>query len=166
MGQTKLIAQKDLAERLGITTRHVRNLVIEGMPKEGEGAAAKHPWPGAREWYNDYLRAQERKKLPEDDLKELRRRKIEADTRLAEIELEKAEGSLIPFEMHETRVAAICDRLRAVLMTIPSKYLSRIQVTRTDLEAQAAGEQIRDETLRALQGVSDDLETEAEEEVA
>jgi hypothetical protein len=43
-------------------------------------------------------------------------------------------------------------------MTVPSKYLSRIQVTRTELEAQAVGEQIRDETLLALQGTAGEIE--------
>jgi phage terminase Nu1 subunit (DNA packaging protein) len=160
VSRSKSISQKELAERLGITTRHVRNLVFEGMPKDGEGPKATHPWPETRDWYNAYLRAQERKKEPEDDLKELRKRKFIAEVRMAEIEIDEAEGRLIPFDVHELRIGAICDRLRGVLMTVPSKFLSRIQVTRTDLEAQAVGEQIRDETLRALQGTSDDVDEE------
>lgn len=152
------VSQKELSSRLGITQRHIRNLVLEGLPKIGEGNGATHPWPESRDWYNEYIRQQERKKQPEDDLKELRRRKFVAEVRMAEIGVEEADGRLIPLSLHETRIAAICDRLRAVLMTIPSKFLSRIQVARTDLEAQAVGEQIRDETLRAVQGTSEDVE--------
>ncbi|MFL5481150.1 MAG: hypothetical protein ACJ8AK_03090 [Gemmatimonadaceae bacterium] len=160
MSRSKSISQKELAERLGITTRHVRNLVFEGLPKDGEGAKATHPWPESRVWYDGYIRAQERKKQPEDDLKDLRKRKFVAEVRKAEIEVEEADGRLIPFDVHEKRVGGICDRLRAVLMTVPSKFLSRIQVTRTDLEAQAVGEQIRDELLRALQGTAQEIEDE------
>ncbi|MDQ6771150.1 MAG: hypothetical protein M3Z54_14330 [Gemmatimonadota bacterium] len=160
MSRSKSISQKELAERLGITTRHVRNLVFEGMPKDGEGPKATHPWPEARDWYNGYLRAQERKKKPEDDLKELRKRKFIAEVRKAEIEVAESDGQLIGYDVHELRVGQICDRLRNVLMTVPSKFLSRIQVTRTDLEAQAVGEQIRDELLRALQGTAQDIEDE------
>lgn len=160
MSRSKSISQKELAERLGITTRHVRNLVFEGMPKDGEGPKATHPWPECRDWYNGYLRAQERKREPEDDLKELRKRKFVAEVRMAEIEVAESDGRLIPFEIHELRIGAICDRLRGVLMTVPSKFLSRIQVTRTDLEAQAVGEQIRDELLRALQGTAADIDDE------
>jgi hypothetical protein len=152
------IKQKVLAERLGITGRHVRNLVLEGMPKDGEGNNATHPWPESREWYNAYLREQERKKQPEDDTADLRKRRLVAEVKRAELDLAEAEGRLIPFDQHEIRIGAICDRIRRVLMTVPSKYLSRIQVTRTELEAQAVGEQIRDETLLALQGTAGEIE--------
>jgi hypothetical protein len=157
------IKQKVLAERLGITGRHVRNLVLEGLPKDGEGPTATHPWPEARIWYDNYLRAQERKKLPEDDSADLRKRRLVAEVRKAELELAEAEGQLIPFNMHEQRIGAICDRIRRVLMTVPSKYLSRIQVTRSELEAQAVGEQIRDDTLLALQGTAGEIEDEPPE---
>lgn len=161
MARSKGIKQKELAERLGITGRHVRNLVLEGLPKNGEGPSATHPWPESRIWYDDYIRAQERKKVPEDGTADLRKRRLVADVRKAELELREAEGELIPFGLHETRVGAICDRIRRVLMTVPSKYLSRIQVTRTELEAQAVGEQIRDETLLALQGTAGEIEEDA-----
>ena len=160
MSRSKNISQKDLGERLGITTRQIRNLVFDGMPKDGEGPKATHPWPESRDWYNTYIRAQERKKQPEDDLKDLRKRKFVAEVRKAEIEVEEADGRLIPFDVHEKRIAGICDRLRGILMTVPSKFLSRIQVTRTDLEAQACGEHIRDELLRALQGTAAEIDDE------
>lgn len=172
MSRSKSITQKELAERLGITGRHVRNLVFEGMPKDGEGPKATHPWPESRDWYNGYLRAQERKKEPEDDLKELRKRKFVAEVRKAELEIEEAEGRVVRYEIVELRIGQICDRLRNVLMTVPSKFLSRIQVARSELEAQAVGEQIRDESLRALQGTAQDVDDDdpeieaAEDEVA
>lgn len=156
------ISQRELSARLGITARHIRNLVLEGLPKTGEGAGMRHPWPESREWFNEHIRAVERKKAPPDDLKELRRRKYVADVRMAEIEVEEADGRLIPFELHEQRVGSICDRIRGVLMTIPSKYLSRIQTAKSDLDAQAVGEAIRDETLRALQGTADDIDEQLE----
>lgn len=168
MTASKLLAQTDLADRLGITTRQVRSLVTRGLPKTGEGPSAKHPWPAARDWYNAYLERQAEAKYRPTDLDALRARKLEADARLAEIEVAKAEATLVPFDVHEQRVGALCDRLRGVLMTIPSKYLGRIQVARTDLEAQAVGEQIRDDTLRALQGTADaeDADDDAAADVA
>jgi phage terminase Nu1 subunit (DNA packaging protein) len=106
------------------------------------------------------LRNREAKAVTKESaaLDDFKRRRLEADTRLAELELAKQEGQLIPLTDYETRLAAICDRIRAVLMTIPSKYLGRIQVTRTDVEAQSVGEQIRDELLTALQGTGDELD--------
>lgn len=158
MARKESLKQKVLADRLGITGRHVRNLVLEGMPKDGEGPTATHPWPECRIWYDNYLRAQERKKQPDDDSAELRRRQLIAQVKRAELDLKEAEAEVIPHKTHEIRVGAICDRIRRVLMTVPSKYLSRIQVARTELEAQAVGEQIRDETLLALQGTAGEVE--------
>lgn len=95
-----------------------------------------------------------------------RARKMDLDARLAEVELLKAEGQLIPIDMYEREMSAVFERIKNVLTAIPSKFLSRIQVTRTDLEAQAVGEEIRDELLLALQGAGDEPdepETEIEE---
>lgn len=88
----------------------------------------------------------------------LKSRRIEAETRLAELELAEAEGRVIQLEDYESRLAAICERISSVLKVVPSKYLGRIQVARTQIEAQAAGEAIRDELLVALQSVGDDLD--------
>jgi phage terminase Nu1 subunit (DNA packaging protein) len=84
-----------------------------------------------------------------------RARKTEAEARLAEIELAQAEGRLLPLEEYERELSAICEKMRSVLMTVPSKYMGRIQIARSDLEAQAVGEHIRDEMLVALQGQGD-----------
>lgn len=102
---------------------------------------------------------------------DLKSRRIEAETRLAELELAEAEGGVIPLEDYESRLAAICERVAAVLKVVPSKYLGRIQVARSQVEAQAVGESIRDELLLALQSVGDNVDddlgqAEEEEDVA
>lgn len=98
---------------------------------------------------------------------DLRNRRSEAETRLAELELAEAEGSVISLEDHETRLAAICDRIAAVLKVVPSKYLARIQTAKSQVEAQAVGESIRDELLVALQETGENIDsdlTDVEEE--
>lgn len=90
--------------------------------------------------------------------KKLSERKLEAETRMAELELAELEGDVIRLDLHEKRVDEICGRLSSALEVIPSKYLSRIQVARTELEAQEVGEKIRDDTKGALFAVADDLE--------
>lgn len=154
------VTQNELAVALSLTARQVRNLTDSGVfVRKHEGKALKYDLTACIQAYMAYKREQEKPK-GEDQLQALRQRKLLAEVRAAEIEVAEAEGRLIPLDVHEQRVGAICDRLRALLMTIPSKYLSRIQVTRTELEAQAVGEQIRDETLRALQGTADEIEDE------
>lgn len=152
------VSQNELAAALALSARQVRNLTDAGVfVRKHDGKALRYDLPACIQAYMAYKREQERPKN-EDQLKDLRERKLRAEVRAAEIGVEEAEGRLIPLDVHEQRIGAICDRLRALLMTIPSKYLSRIQVTRTELEAQAVGEQIRDETLRALQGTADDVD--------
>jgi phage terminase Nu1 subunit (DNA packaging protein) len=90
-------------------------------------------------------------------------RKLEAETRMAEIELEETLGGLIRLDDHEKRLDTICERVAAALNVIPSKYLSRIQVARTELEAQEVGERIKEDTKAALFGIADDLENEPPE---
>lgn len=90
-------------------------------------------------------------------------RKLEAETRMAEIELSELEGELIRLDEHEKRLDTICERIAATLNVIPSKYLSRIQVARTELEAQEVGEKIKEETKAALYGLADEVENEAPE---
>lgn len=160
----KSVNQKELAERLGISAKWVRDLEKKGLPKDGEGHGATYPWPEAREWYNDHIRALERKKEPEDDLKKLRLRKMQAEVAAAELSNAEAEGRVVPFEIHEQRVGAVFDRLRAIIMTIPSKYLGAMQRARTPLEASTVGEQIRDDLLRAFRGTAEELDEELDDD--
>jgi hypothetical protein len=94
---------------------------------------------------------------------DLKQRRSEAETRLAEHELAEAEGRVLSLEEYETRLAAVCERVASVLKVIPSKYLGRIQAAKSQIESQAVGESIRDETLVALQGVGDDLDSDLED---
>ena len=96
---------------------------------------------------------------------DLKSRRIEAETRLAEIELAEAEGRVIPLEDYESRLAAFCERIAATLKVVPSKYLSRIQAAKTQVEASGVGEAIRDELLKELQAVGDDLDDDLGDDV-
>lgn len=106
------------------------------------------------------------KKVDATGKSDLFNRKMEAETRMAEIELAEMEGDLIRLDDHEKRLDTICERIAASLNVIPSKYLSRIQVARTELEAQEVGERIKEEVKGALYGLADEVEnTPSESEV-
>ncbi len=159
------LTKAEAAEQLGISPKQLERYVAEGIPCSGTGASRRFPWPEIRAWRDKLLVKQgkakaEQEKPParRDDIGKALDRKALAEAQLLEIKLAEAEGRLIPMEMHERRYAAACDRLRAVLMTIPSKYLGRIQQARSDAEAHAVGESIRDETLRALLETADDVD--------
>lgn len=153
----KRLKKADAAELLGISAKQLERYIAEGMPCSGTGAKRVFPWPQIRHWRDKLLVAQGKaqaqakvERLPPINLAEARLRKETADAQLQELKLAEAEGRLIPLEVHEERFGAACDRLRAVLLVIPGKYLGRIQQARTDPEARVVGEAIRDETFRAL----------------
>lgn len=110
--------------------------------------------------------ARQRIKVDDTSSKKLSERKLEAETKMAELELYELEGSMIRLDVHEKRLDTICERLAAVLNVIPSKYLSRIQVARTELEAQQVGEKIREETKAALYELGDHISDDDPEDVA
>jgi phage terminase Nu1 subunit (DNA packaging protein) len=150
-----------IARILGITPRRVQQLAKEGLPTAGRG---RYPLVPCVQWYVKYWQDRAEGRVVEGvggrfDL--ARTRKVEAEAQLAEIEVAEAEGRLVPLEVHERRVIALCDRLRAVLMTVPSKYMGRISVARTDGEARLVGEAIRDETLASLVELADEIEADA-----
>lgn len=159
----KRLKKAEAVDLLGISPKQLERYVSEGMPCTGTGAKRVFSWPQIRHWRDKRLIAQgearveaKHAKRPAISLDEARLRKETAEAQLKEIALAEAEGRLIPLEMHERRYGAACDRLRAVLMAIPSRYLGRIQQAREDADAHALGEAIRDETLRALLETADD----------
>ncbi len=159
----KRLTKAAAAERLGISPKQLERYVADGIPCAGTGAKRRFPWPQIRAWRDKLLVAQgdarataKVARRPAISLDAARLRKETADAQLKEIAVAEAEGRLIPLDMHGRLYAAACDRLRAVLMAIPSRYLGRIQQSRTDAEALAVGEAIRDETLRGLIGTADD----------
>jgi phage terminase Nu1 subunit (DNA packaging protein) len=94
-----------------------------------------------------------------------RARKMEAEAREAELRVSKLLGEVIPTDMHETVVGEIADRLRAVIINIPSNYtlhLERLGIA--PAQAEAVLEDLAEELTVALRGVADDVEIEASTE--
>lgn len=147
---------EQVSKVLGITPRRVQQLVKEGMPTVKRG---KYNLIACVQWYIRYWQQRAEAKGSPDDTDSLANAKLRqarADARLSEIELAQAEGRLLPLDEYEKELGGVCERIRGVLSTIPSKYMGRIQLARSDLEAQAVGESIRDETLAALQSTGRD----------
>lgn len=81
-----------------------------------------------------------------------------ARTKLIELELAVREGKLISLEAHKDAAGEIGNRIRAVLINIPSKYAHRLEqsgVSATDAE-RALIELAEDITVE-LRGVADDM---------
>lgn len=154
-----LISQKELAERLSLSTRQVRNLedkrVLEPISEDGK---KRYPWPESSRAYVDFKIHEGLRRAETTAADEWERRHEAADARLAEIKVEKEEGRLIPLETHTDVVGETADRLTAVIQNIPSNftlYLERAGLSPAD--SQSVLEQLAQELMRALRGVADDL---------
>lgn len=159
--KARWISQVKLADETGFTVKslqQIRATEPSVLVTRAKGKATEYKQPDCAVNLRNRARIAGKKEATPriGNFEEARTRKMEADARLAEIELAQAEGELIPLADYEKSVGEICDRIRGVLMTVPSKYLGRIQVARSDIEAQAVGELIRDQTLVALQGTADE----------
>jgi len=101
----------------------------------------------------------DRDRATPSNITELRARRDLAQTRLLEIDLALRESELIPMEVHKDNVVEICNRLRAVLLNIPSAYaltLERVGVPPADAEKLLVD--IADNLTTALRGTADEME--------
>lgn len=166
MTATKHLTQKELADRLGLTARQVHNLTEQGMPRVTKAGKAAYPWPEAMRWYiAQKVEAEVRKQQP-SDLEAVKLAKLQAETKLAQIEAARAEGEVVPLEVHEAQLGAILDRLRAKMLAIPGKWAPALVGCRTIADALARLEPAVAEAMQTLADTGDELEADAELEDA
>lgn len=158
------VSPKALAELYNVDRRTVTNWVNEDppCPSDMEGRDRVFITQDVARWLEDRAvrKALEKKEKQEpQDTKKITERREFAQMRLAEIELEVREGSLIATDVHKEVVGEVCDRLRAVLINLPSNHTLTLE--RLGVSAQAAQEVLEamaDDLTRATRQVGDDME--------
>jgi phage terminase Nu1 subunit (DNA packaging protein) len=154
------VLQKELASRLSITPREVYNLVQKGMPRRVRNGKVDYPAARCVQWYIQY-KVESTKKPVDDDKskkKDLLERQLEAEVRLAELELAREEGRTVTVEYMEAQLEGILQRLRSKLLNIPGKYAPMLVGLRTMAEAQAKLEPIVAEAMSALAESGEDAD--------
>lgn len=156
------ITQKELAERLDLTVRQVRNLGDHGLPRREDG---RYPWPDAQKWY---IRFKQQEKVqranverPNDAERAARTRKLTAEAIARELEIAERQGQLIHIDHHEQVLQDVCDRLAAKCKGL-GKYILDVQRATTDIEAGQLLERIGRELLLSFQEEADELEAQLE----
>lgn len=150
------ITQKDCADRLGMSARHLRNLVRDGhLP--AQDADARHPWPATRDAYNAYLRAQAEAKTAPTDLEDWKTRKLAAEAEREELALAREKADAISRDVFVKVVGEIGDGVRGVCLALPATFgldLERLGVSADAAEAalEAIGARIMDNTREAIAG--------------
>lgn len=149
-----LVTRDYLAKLFGVDVRSIKNFVDEGMPKAARG---KYSLQACVPWYINREREAARQNRGLNDLDLARQRKTVAEARLAEIELETAEGQAIPLELHLSRLR---ERLESVAGSVKaiSRYQPDIKAAVTDEAADALCDRMGDEILAELHGLTDTID--------
>lgn len=153
---TKLVNQREAAERLNLTTRQVKNLVDAGMPTVSKDGKVWYPFPDCLRWYVDYKVRAAVSALEPENIDEAERRWTTARARKAELEVEQLEGRLVTIEDATREVGAMLDGLRSNLLAFPTKHAHRLVGCKTIAEV----------TARLEPAVRDLMATLADEEAA
>lgn len=156
------VNQTELAQILGITSRQVRNLEKKGIPHRSKGREKLYPVPGAVLWYIQQERERASSSAPLEEMKELKNRKLSAETRLAEFEAAEKEGKLIPLEIHEERFAAQLERLRARILNVPGAWAPALVGCRAIPDAMTRLKGLCSELLQELSDLSEETLSELE----
>ncbi len=158
------LSQKAFGALFGLTSRHVYNLVQDGLPREVEGNRVYIPVPAGPRWYVEW-KANKLAPTVSDEKKSLTALKLEVEIRIAQLELAKAEGKAVDLDYLEQQIEAIAQRVRARLLAVPGKYAPAMVGLRNIAEAQARLEAIIAEIMAALSETGEDPELDDEPEM-
>ena len=108
-----------LGRVINLTDRRIQQLVKEGLLRRHE--RGRYPFLSNVKAYVVSLQQRADGGGTVIDLEDARKRKLGAEARLAEIELQKAEEEIISVDAHSEVIGKIADVVRGRLTAIPSK---------------------------------------------
>lgn len=151
--------QQEVAERLGVSPRHVRRLHDEGMPREPD---MRYRWDAVLSWYVDRKQQEEVERVAGGqgvEYDEARTRREFARARMAEIELQKEEGRIVTREAHDQAHGEMLDVLRTNLLNMPGRWATDLTGHDSPRQVEAILRRAVGELLDHLSGpVADALE--------
>lgn len=141
----------EAGKRLGISAQAVGMWAKRpGAPVVEVKGKPRLVWPDFPRWREKELERQAKTEAAPTTFDEAKTRKIAAEAELAELELAKERGSLIPIALHGERLAKILERVRARLVAIPGKVAPRLVGVASATEAQAMVNEAVAESLEEL----------------
>lgn len=154
-GSRRYVGKGELAELLDVSDTTVDRWIRRGCPvhtKGGRGRAYTFDLGAVFEWrlaHERDLADQARKVVKIDDE---RARKLAAERELAEIELARVRGELVPVDLVAERVTDEYERIRARLEAVASKVAPRVAATKS---RNVCRDIVRAEIRAALEELSD-----------
>jgi len=146
-----LITLAEARQRLGDMPKSTFMLLVrQGMPREGDGKTARYPWPDIWHWYLRRERDKAVNAAQPKDRNEAEERLASAKAQLAELELEEARGNLAKREDVTKAFAAIHERVRAKLVSLPGKAAPALVGMKRAVDVQVALEGYIEEVVDEL----------------
>lgn len=124
----RTVKKGDLCEIFGVTLPTVNQWLSAGCPcisRGGRGVASEFNTADVSKWLRDRARDDGAGTSKADET-ELKRRKLQAETEIVELELAKARGQVAPLDQVERMVSRAFGEVRAGLRNIPSRVVSSL----------------------------------------
>lgn len=110
------IGVQECMVRLALSKKAVERAIQDGLPSERKGNVVLIYWPDARIWRDEEIRAQTIREHAKDSDSDAKERKLEAEAELAEIEVAKARGEVIPVDMASSWFSDAATRVRMKIL--------------------------------------------------
>tara|TARA_Y100000310_G_scaffold7539_1_gene8249 strand:- start:11414 stop:11911 length:498 start_codon:yes stop_codon:yes gene_type:complete len=147
--ESSLVSSDTLSKLWGVTVRRVQQLAKEDIIPSPD-QKNQYNFAQCNLYYIRFLR-QAQRKIVTDDEKELRLRKLQAETQIAEADAEKALGNVVLVEDIKKRDEGLFDALRAGVIQIPSKLCSEMAIENDPNVIQAEFKEIINNLLLSFQ---------------
>ncbi len=150
----EVLAQKELAARLDLDPRQIRNLEKKGMPRtylREEGEERGYPWPACLHWYVRFkIEAETQKLTVPQRLQAAQIRDLEAKAAKSELALANVRGELLerPLVRRERQMAF--ERIRNLNTTRASRWAPQLEGL-AGQQLQARLEDLAEEEMAQLQ---------------
>lgn len=166
VGRGQILNRSQMADNLGVAMTTLDDWIRRGCPvveRGGRGRAWKFNSAAVRSWRDNDIRA-ELKDTRNASTEELKRRKLQAETEQAELELAKAKEELVPVEQYGRALAKAFGEVRAGIRNVVPGRAARRVVGETD--ETRIKEVVLEEVDQALEVLADsDLVNEADIEL-
>lgn len=127
----EVLAQKELAARLDLDPRQIRNLVKRGMPTSylGEsGMERGYPWPACLHWYVRFKVETETQRLSTPQrMQAAQIRDLEAKAAKSELALAQVRGELLDRALVTRERRQAFERIRNVYVNRPSRWAPQLE---------------------------------------
>lgn len=125
-GRGQEVSKTELAEFFGVSATTIEHWIRVGCPFIQRGAKGK-AWifstADVYDWRLDRLREEQTGKAPTDE-RELKSRKLAAETAKAELELAKARGEVAPLDQVQRAMVKAFAEVKANMRNVPSRVTS------------------------------------------